>query len=133
MMGPKRRLRDRIGQPATLVGPGARIEGRLGGQGHFLVAGEIVGDADVEGAVTLASGGRWTGNITADDVIVAGTLEGEINARTSLEITAEARVKGRISAARIAVAQGSVVDGEIRVTGEGEVRHFEDRRETRED
>ena len=127
-MGPKRRLRDRIGQPATIIGPEARIEGDLAGKGHFLVAGEIRGDADVEGAVTVADGARWQGNIRADDVIVAGTVSGQITARGSLEITASARIDGRISAARVAMAQGSVVEGEVHVAGDGEVRQFEDRR-----
>jgi len=131
MLGPKRRLRDRIGQPATLVGPEVRIEGRIEGKGHVLVSGTVIGDAEVEGAVTLAEGGRWEGHIQADDVIVAGELKGEISARECLEITARAKIEGRISAGRIAMAEGSVVDGEIRITGDGEIRRFEDRREKR--
>ena len=128
MLGQKRRLRDRMGQPATLVGPDVRIEGRIEGKGHVLVSGTVIGDADVEGAVTLAEGGRWEGQIRAADVVVAGELKGEINATDCLEITARAKIEGRISAGRIAMAEGSVVDGEIRITGDGEIKRFEDRR-----
>lgn len=128
MIGPKRRLRDRIGQPATIIGAGASIEGRITGKGHFLVSGEIRGDASIEGAVTVAEGGRWDGNIEADDVIVAGSVTGDISARESLEITALARIEGRIRAARIAMAEGSVVDGEIQVVSGEDVSHFEERR-----
>ena len=138
MMGPKRRLRDRIGTPATLVGADARIDGRISGKGHFLVAGTVVGDAEVEGAVTLAAGGRWEGNIEADDIIISGEVRGEVRARGSLEITGQARIQGRIAAARIAVAEGSVVDGEVRVAGDGEprvsgdggIKRFEERRDS---
>jgi cytoskeletal protein CcmA (bactofilin family) len=140
MMGPKRRLTDRIGAPATLVGVDARIEGRISGKGHFLVAGTVVGDAEVDGAVTLAAGGRWEGNIEADDIVISGELKGEVRARGSLEITGQARIQGRIAAARVAMAEGSVVDGEVRVTGDGEVRatgegsvkRFEERRDAAE-
>jgi cytoskeletal protein CcmA (bactofilin family) len=128
MLGQKRRLRDRMGQPATLVGPDVRIEGRIEGKGHVLVSGTVIGDADVEGAVTLAEGGRWEGQIRAADVVVAGELKGEINATDCLEITARAKIEGRISAGRIAMAEGSVVDGEMRITGDGEIKRFEDRR-----
>ncbi len=127
-MAPKRRLRDRIGQPATIIGPQARIDGDLAGEGHFMVSGQITGNADIRGAVTVADGARWEGDISADDVIVAGEVTGEITARESLEITASARIRGRIAAARVAMAQGSVVDGEVRVMGDGEVKHFDDRR-----
>ena len=128
-MAPKRRLRDRIGQPATIIGPQARIDGDLSGEGHFMISGQVTGNADISGAVTVADSGRWEGDIAADDVIIAGEVTGEINARGSLEITASARIRGRIAAARVAMAQGSVVDGEVRMVGEGEVRHFEDRRD----
>lgn len=128
MLGPKRRLRDRIGQPATLVGSDVRIEGRIEGKGHVLVSGTVIGDAEVDGAVTLAEGGHWEGHIRAGNVIVAGTLKGEISAGECLEITARARIEGRISAGRVAMAEGSVVDGEIRITGDEEIRRFVERR-----
>lgn len=128
MKGPARRFRDRIGQPATVIGPEARVEGRITGRGHVLVAGTVEGDAEVEGAVTLAEGGRWEGSVKADDVILAGSFSGDLEARDGLEIAARARVEGRIVAGRLAMAEGSVVDAEIRVTGGGEITRFEEKR-----
>jgi cytoskeletal protein CcmA (bactofilin family) len=124
----KRRMRDRLGAPATVLGPGARLKGALQGEGHFLIAGEVVGDADVEGGLTLAEGGRWEGGIRADDVIIAGAFEGELLARGRIEITATARVKGRIAGNGIAVAAGASIEADLESLAEGGVHRFEDRR-----
>lgn len=127
-MKPKRRLRDQMGHPATVLGHGARIKGTISGSGHFLVAGEFDGDADVDGAVTLAEGSRWQGTIRAQDVVLAGEFDGELHARGRIELTPSARVKGSITGTSIAMAQGAVVDGDVRVVAEGDVQHFEEQR-----
>lgn len=124
----KRRMRDRIGQPATILGAGAKLTGMLQGEGHFLIAGQVVGDADIEGALTLADGGRWQGIIRADDVILAGSLEGELLARGRVEITASARIRGRVVGSGISIAEGAVVEADLQSTGETEVTSFEERR-----
>lgn len=123
-----RRMRDRIGQPATILGVGAKLTGMLQGEGHFLIAGQVVGDADIEGALTLADGGRWQGIIRADDVVLAGDLEGEVLARGRVEITASARIRGRVVGSGISIAEGAVVEADLQSTGETEVTSFEERR-----
>ena len=124
----KRRMRDRIGQPATILGAGAKLTGTLQGEGHFLIAGQVVGDADIEGALTLAEGGRWQGIVRADDVVLAGDLEGEVLARGRVEITASARIRGRVVGSGISIAEGAVVEADLQSTGETEVTSFEERR-----
>lgn len=124
----KRRMRDRLGPPATIIGPGATLRGQMQGEGHFLIAGRVIGDADIDGALTLAEGGHWEGVIRADDVIVAGTLEGEVLARVRVEITAPARVQGRVVAGAIAISQGAVVEAELQSLGRQEVVAFDERR-----
>ncbi|HRP34614.1 MAG TPA: polymer-forming cytoskeletal protein [Gammaproteobacteria bacterium] len=123
-----RRMRDRIGPPATILGPGARLNGSLQGEGHFLIAGQVTGDADIEGGLTLAEGGRWQGAIRADDVILAGELDGELLARGRVEITASARVRGRVVGNGISISQGAVVEADLQSMGDTDVVTFDERR-----
>lgn len=58
-----RRLKDRPGGPATLINDGCKINGTLSGLGDFQISGEIDGDCDVEGTVTLTKNGFWSGTI----------------------------------------------------------------------
>lgn len=126
---PNRRMRDRVGPPATILGRGITLRGSLEGSGHFLVSGTVIGDADIDGALTLAEGGRWKGIIRVDDVILAGTLEGELHARGKVEITASARIAGRVAGGGISIAKGAIVEGELQSLGDAPVASFEDRRQ----
>jgi len=121
-------MRDRIGSPATIIGPGAKLKGKLEGSGPFLVAGHVVGDAAIEGALTLAHGGRWQGVIRVDDVILAGEFDGELLARGHVEITASARVRGRVAAGGIAISAGAVVEADLQSLGDADIVTFDERR-----
>ena len=124
----RRRLRDRASGAATLINEGCKITGLIGGNGDFLINGEVDGDCDIGGTVTLASEGRWCGTIRADAVIVSGYVEGDIVAAGKVEITAAARIVGTVSGEAIAVAEGAVVEGVMQTTGQREPLEFVEKR-----
>ncbi|MDH3434457.1 MAG: polymer-forming cytoskeletal protein, partial [Gammaproteobacteria bacterium] len=82
-----RRLRDRSSNAATLISEDCKLSGLITGSGSYLINGEIDGDCDVAGTVTLANNGLWKGTIKASNVIVAGRVEGDIIAAGKVEIT----------------------------------------------
>lgn len=125
-----RRIRDANSGPGTLISESCKITGVLSGHGNIMVSGEIEGDCDISGTVTLAKTGRWRGNIKADSVIIAGTVEGEINASGKVEIGDTARVSGTVTSDAIAVAEGAVVDGVMLTTGRAEPKKFVEKRGT---
>lgn len=128
----KRRLRDRPTGPATLVSEGCRINGIVTGRGNLHLAGEVDGDCDFGGTVTLANSSLWKGTIRAADVIVAGRVEGDIIATGHVEITDTARISGTVSAEAIAVAEGAVVEGIMQTTGQSKPTEFIEKRADRE-
>jgi len=123
-----RRLRDQSPNSATLISEGCKISGLLTGSGSFLINGEIDGDCDLSGTVTLARNGFWKGTIKAADVIVAGHVEGDIVAAGKVEITDTARISGTVSGEAIAVAEGAVVEGVMKTTGPSEPLEFVEKR-----
>ena len=124
-----RRLRDRKTGAATLINEGCKITGLVTGQGDFLINGEVEGDCDVQGTVTLAENGFWSGTIKADAVIVSGRVDGEIVAAGNVEITASARISGTVTGEAIAVAEGAVVDGVMQTTVQAEPTEFVEKRQ----
>ena len=126
-----RRMRDRSSGPATLINDGCKITGLVSGRGDFQVSGEIDGDGDVEGTITLAKNGFWSGTIKADHVIVAGHVEGDIAAAGSVEILDTARITGTVSGEAIAVAQGAVVEGQMKTTGQSDPTEFTEKRDSK--
>ena len=122
-----RRLRDQSSN-ATLIDEGCKISGLMTGSGNFLINGEIDGDCDLSGTVTLAKNGLWKGTIKAADVIVAGHVEGDIVAAGKVEITDTARISGTVSGEAIAVAEGAVIEGVMKTTGPSEPLEFVEKR-----
>lgn len=125
-----RRLRDRSSAAATLINEGCKISGLITGTGDYLINGEIDGDCDLEGTVTLAHNGLWKGTIKAANVIVAGHVEGDIVAGGKVEITDTARITGTVAGEAIAVAEGAVVEGVMKTTGPSEPLEFVEKRQS---
>ena len=124
-----RRLRDKSASSATLINEGCKITGTISGTGSYLVNGEIDGDCDLDGTVTVAPNGLWKGTIKASDVIVAGQVEGDIIATGKVEITDSAHIAGTVSGEAIAVAEGAVVEGVMKTTGPAEPLEFVEKRQ----
>ena len=123
-----RRLRDRSAGAATLINEGCKITGMLTGNGDFLVNGEIDGECDVQGTITVAQNGVWQGTIKAETVIVSGQVEGDIVAAGSVEITPSAKITGTVTGEAIAVAEGAIVDGVMQTTGQSAPTEFVEKR-----
>lgn len=123
-----RRLRDRATGLATLISEGCKISGLITGSGEFLINGEVDGDCDLAGTVTLAKNGLWNGSIKADNIIIAGHVDGDIIAACNVEITATARISGTVTAEAIAVAEGAIVEGIMKTTGPGDPQEFVEKR-----
>lgn len=128
-----RRLRDVTSGPGTLISQGCKVEGMLRGVGHFMINGEVEGECDVEGSVYLAEGGTWKGVIRANSVIIAGTIEGDIIAAGQVEISDTARISGTVSGEAIAVAEGAVVEGVMKTTGQSAPHEFVEKRRDKDD
>ncbi len=123
-----RRMMDGLDELPTLVGEGSRVVGNLSGGGHLVVYGEVQGDSDFDGSVTLAQGGRWIGTLRAMDIVIAGTVEGDVEARARLELTPTARISGGLTAGRMAIAEGAVVEGSLNITGDAGLYRFKEKR-----
>jgi cytoskeletal protein CcmA (bactofilin family) len=125
-----RRLRDRTSGTATLISEGCKVSGTLTGNCDFQVSGQIDGDCDIDSMLVLAKNGLWTGTIRANNVIVAGHVEGDIIARGNVEIMDTATISGTVSGEAIAVAEGAVVEGVMKTTGQSEPTAFVEKRKT---
>jgi cytoskeletal protein CcmA (bactofilin family) len=124
-----RRTRDQSSGKATLINEGCNINGEVSGNGDFMISGKVIGDGDVNGTISVTISGYWQGAIQADNVIVAGHVEGDVTAGGKVEITSTARISGSVTGESIAVAEGAVVEGVMRTTGNAEPLEFIEKRD----
>ena len=123
-----RRFRDRTAGAPTLINEGCKITGVISGTGDYQVSGEIDGDCEIDGTVSLARGGLWRGTINAQDVIISGHVEGDIIAAGKVEISDTAQITGTVTGEAIAVAEGAVVQGQMKTTGKADPVGFIEKR-----
>lgn len=123
-----RRLRDQAAGPATLINEGCKIAGVLSGTGNYQISGEIEGECDLKGTVSISRSGYWKGTIRAGSVIVAGTVDGDIAASGNVEISDTAKISGTVTGEAIAVAEGAVVEGVMKTTGRSQPQEFTEKR-----
>lgn len=124
----RRRFRDRPSGAPTLINEGCKISGVITGTGDYQVCGEIDGDCDIEGIVTLARNGYWAGTIKAESVVISGHVEGDIVATGKVEIAQSAKISGTVTGEAIAVAEGAVVEGVMKTTVQPEPLGFVEKR-----
>lgn len=128
-----RRLQDKASGPATLISEGCKITGIISGDGDFQISGEIDGDCDLSGTVSITRNGYWKGLIRAGAIIVSGTVEGDLQSSGRIEISNTARVSGTITGEAIAVAEGAIIEGVMKTTGSASLLEFKEKRKNESD
>ena len=120
-----RRTLDSLDGFSTSIGPDNIFKGNVSGTGHSIILGSIIGDCDLDGTLVVGEGGVWTGNITADNIVIAGEVKGDIMANKKIDVVSTANINGSLSCPLIAIAEGAVHEGEIHM---GEVKRYTDKR-----
>jgi cytoskeletal protein CcmA (bactofilin family) len=115
-----RRNRERVDTSReALISAGLTIEGKIQGTGHVRIAGHFNGDVQVEGNLTIEPGARVTGQVRAQNVVVGGELEGNIDGASRVEILETGVLSGDLKAQALVVAAGSRMRGRVEFGWEG--------------
>ncbi len=102
----------------SLIADGTEIQGNLSFSDGLRVDGTIVGNVLAAEAVAsilvISDSASITGAITADHIIINGTVKGPIHARRMLELQPKARIEGDIEYAALEMHQGALIAGQLR-------------------
>lgn len=94
----------------TLIGEGCKVEGNFFVPTTTRIDGIIKGDLTGENGIVIGNNGMVEGNVCAAEVIVYGTVKGNIEA-DKLELKRGANVNGDISANNLITEPGAVFNG----------------------
>lgn len=99
----------------SMIGAGARVDGRVTFTGVLRVQGEIKGDincqADSRDALVVDASGSVTGTVTAPHVIVKGKVAGPLASTQTVEVFQGAHIAGDIVYRHLDVHSGGVING----------------------
>lgn len=116
----KRRVEDKVGSTVSIIAPSTKFKGTIKGHDTLFILGHFKGEIKCEGLVRLSKEGRIEGTINSPYVIIEGEIKGNIISAEHVELRAEARVIGNISTAKIVMAEGCIVQGEVQTPREGD-------------
>ncbi len=100
-------------ESSSVLGRGARVRGRVSGEGDLRVEGQIEGDVTLSGELSIDEAGSITGDIDAAAVTIAGALQGNVASRGAVTISAGARVEGNMGGAEVSLEEGASFVGRI--------------------
>ncbi|MDB5752856.1 MAG: putative Integral rane protein CcmA [Ramlibacter sp.] len=102
----------------SLIAQGTRIEGNVKFSEGLRVDGEAIGDitasTEETSLLVISEAAVVEGGVTADHVIINGTVRGPVHARELLELQPKARVEGDVSYVALEMHQGAVISGQLR-------------------
>jgi cytoskeletal protein CcmA (bactofilin family) len=92
------------------------FKGEIGGSESLYIDGCVEGKITLpQNRVTIGRNGKAAANIQALEVVVMGTVTGNIDCGDRVEIRSEGSVTGDISTVRISVEDGAAIKGGIHV------------------
>ena len=101
----------------TLVGVGTRVVGDVQFKGGFHVDGSIQGNVEsLPGSLAILSisdSGLVEGSVKVANVVLNGTVNGDIYAADKVELGATAKVSGNVHYAMIEMAMGAQINGKL--------------------
>jgi len=99
----------------TVIGADTHIKGDMTFESIARLLGTFEGKITSKGELQVASGASCRAAVEAGKVTIDGEIEGNVTARERVELTAKAKVKGDMVAARLVVAEGAAFVGHLTV------------------
>lgn len=111
---PSRGIEPEASRGSALIGKSVVVKGQLFGREDVFVDGEVEGTVELlEHRFTVGSHGKVHAGIKAREVVIVGTVHGNIEATEKIDIRKDAKLVGDIRTARIVIEDGAYFKGSI--------------------
>jgi len=100
-----------LGEISTLLGRGSAFEGKLTFEGTVRIDGRFRGEVFSDDTLVIGEGALVEAEIDIGEIIIQGTVVGNIKAKRSIEIHAPGRVKGDIHTPSLQIDKGVIFEG----------------------
>ena len=77
------------------------------------VEGQVKGTISCQGTMLVAQGASVNATVDAENITVAGELDGEIVCRGKLQILSTGKVRGKLTTASLVINEGAIYEGEL--------------------
>ena len=123
MTAPAARRESVVGEINTLLGRGSEFEGKLTFEGTVRIDGRLKGEVFSDDILVIGEGAHVEAEIDIGEIIVQGTVVGNIRAKRGIEIHAPGRVKGDLTTPELQIDKGVIFEGRSFMEGVAEKLH----------
>ncbi len=110
MTAPARR-EGLVSEINTVLARGTSFEGKLTFEGTVRIDGKLKGEVFSDDVLIVGEGAVVEAEIDIGEVIIQGTVIGNIRAKRAIELLAPARVKGDLYTTSLQVEKGVIFEG----------------------
>jgi cytoskeletal protein CcmA (bactofilin family) len=110
------------GELNALLGQGSEFEGKLVFEGAVRIDGKFKGEILSDGTLMLGEHAEFEGEIKVNRAVVSGEVNGNIHAKSRLELHAPAKVTGNLVTSALVVQEGVAFDGNCQMTRPAEIK-----------
>jgi cytoskeletal protein CcmA (bactofilin family) len=104
----------------SIIGSGYAVGGDIDVDGFLRIDGDVRGSVRVTGKLVVGATGRVDASIRAKSAIIGGIVKGDVYVSERLRILEGGMVIGNVFAPRFEADDGTVVHGDVAVTGRPE-------------
>ena len=98
----------------AVIGKSVMIKGQIMSKEDLTVDGEVEGSIELhENRLTVGPHGRVQAGVKAREIVVLGTIHGNVETTDKIEIRKDAKLVGDIKTARIVIEDGAYFKGSI--------------------
>ncbi len=101
----------------ALLGRGSEFEGKLTFEGTVRIDGKFTGNIVTNDVLVIGEGAKVNAEISCGTVIVHGEINGNVKAKTAVELHHPARMRGNIETPSLMVEKGVVFEGQSKMEG----------------
>jgi cytoskeletal protein CcmA (bactofilin family) len=106
------------GEGSTNIGKSVTIKGELSGTEDLFLDGSFEGSINLpESRLSVGPNAHVAAELHVRDLIVFGTIEGNIHATGRVELRQTAVIHGDLVAARLSIEESATIRGRIELTG----------------
>ena len=101
----------------ALLGRGSEFEGKLTFEGTVRIDGKFTGTIVTNDVLVVGEGAKVQAEVTCGTIIVHGEVNGNVKAKSAVELHHPARMRGNIETPSLMVEKGVVFEGQTKMEG----------------
>ena len=111
---------NRPSEVAAIIEEGCKFEGNLSFNGVARIAGVVNGSIFSNDTIIISEGAIINADINANIILISGTVRGDVNANSRVEIIKPARFEGTITTPSLIVEEGVIFHGTTKMSEKAE-------------